>query len=155
MAVVLADLLDEKHITLELRSRTRDEAMREIVSLMQACGRIQDAEKFLAAVIERENCSSTVAEHGVAFPHARTDLVKQIVLGIGRSNEGIRFDKQHESVNLIFIIGVPRRMIQDYLVCVGALARLTKDEAIREVLLKAETAAEFVEQLRIASLHLE
>ena len=125
MAVVLADLLDEKQIALELQSQTRDEAIHEIVGLMQASGSIHDAEKFLAAVIERENSSSTVVEHRVAFPHARTDLVKQIVLGIGRSNEGVPFDESKEVVHLIFVIGVPRQMIQDYLVCVGALARLT------------------------------
>ncbi len=155
MAVVLTDLLDENQIALDLRSRTRDEAIREIVGLMQTSGKIQDGEKFLAAVIERENSSSTVAEHGVAFPHARTDLVKQIVLGIGRSSEGVEFDESNNLVHLIFVIGVPRQMIQDYLVCVGALARLTRDKAIREALLKAATAAEFVEQLRTASLQLE
>ena len=54
MAVVLADLLDEKQIELELRARTRDEALREIVDLLQRKRKISDAEKFLAAVIDRE-----------------------------------------------------------------------------------------------------
>jgi mannitol/fructose-specific phosphotransferase system IIA component (Ntr-type) len=155
MAVVLADLLDEKQIALDLHARTRDEALSEIIALLHASGKILDPTKFLAAVIERENSSSTIAEHGVAFPHARTDLVQEIVLGIGRSETGIEFAEGHEPVRLIFVIGVPRQMIQDYLVCVGALARLTKAKAIREALLKAETTAEFIEQLRAASLHLE
>jgi len=155
MAVVLADLLDEKQIELDLRSRTRDEALREIVDLLQATGKISDAQLFLHAVIDRERTASTVAEHGIAFPHARTDLVKELVLGIGRSKEGVRFENPADPVRLIFVIGVPKQMIQDYLVCVGAIARLAKDESIRASLLEAKTKAEFMEQLRSASLLLE
>jgi mannitol/fructose-specific phosphotransferase system IIA component (Ntr-type) len=81
--------------------------------------------------------------------------VKEIVLGIGRSKEGIRFGDSGEPVHLIFMIGVPQQMIQDYLVCVGTLARLAKEDSIRAALLEAKTKAEFIEQLRSASLLLE
>jgi mannitol/fructose-specific phosphotransferase system IIA component (Ntr-type) len=155
MAVVLADLLDEKQIELELRPGTRDDALGEIVDLLQANGKISNAKQFLAAVVDRERTASTVAEHGIAFPHARTDLVKEIVLGIGRSKEGVRFDNSGELVHLIFVIGVPKRMIQDYLVCVGAIARLAKDDSVRVSLLEAKTRAEFMEDLRSASLLLQ
>jgi fructose PTS system EIIA component len=155
MAVVLADLLDEKQIALDLRAQTRDEALREIVGLLRANEKLPEPEKFLDALIKLEREHSTVAEHGIAFPHLRTNLVKEIVLGIGRSKAGLRFQKSGELVRLIFVIGVPREMIQDYLVCVGALARVTKDETIRNALLKTQTASEFIEQLRSASLHLE
>jgi mannitol/fructose-specific phosphotransferase system IIA component (Ntr-type) len=155
MAVVLSGLLDEKQIALNLRARTQDDALREIVDLLQASGRVVKGEKFLAAIVEREHAGSTVADYGIAFPHARTDLVREIVLGIGRSKSGIRFDNSEELVHLIFVIGVPKQMIQDYLVCIGAIARLTKDDSIRNSLLDAETALEFVERLRSASFLLE
>ena len=86
--------------------------------------------------------------NGVAFPHARTDLVKDIVLGIGRSPDGVVFGENGELAHLIFVIGVPQRMVTDYLVCVGALARLTKDAATRTALMDAATARELVEILR-------
>lgn len=155
MAVILSDLLDEKQIALDLHSQTQADALREVVELLQKSGRVVEGEQFLAAVLERERASSTVAGHGIAFPHARTDLVKEIVLGIGRSKSGVRSENSDELVHLIFVIGVPKQMIQDYLVCIGAIARLTKDDSIRNSLLSAETAAEFVEQLRSASLLLE
>jgi fructose PTS system EIIA component len=155
MAVVLADLLDEKQIALDLRGPAFNQALNEIVQLLAANGRIADAERFHAAVLERERTSSTVAEHGIAFPHARTALARKIVLGIGRSQKGVRFPKANDLVHLMFVIGVPQQMIQDYLVCVGTLARLANDGSIRGALLEAKTAAEFGEQLRSASLLLQ
>ena len=92
---------------------------------------------------------------GSRFRTPAPTLVKEIVLGIGRSKEGVRFENSGEPVHLIFVIGVPKQMIQDYLVCVGAIARLAKDDSIRASLLEAKTKAEFMEQLRSASLLLE
>jgi len=83
----------------------------------------------------------------VVFPHARTDLVDEIVIGVGRSRAGIRFGENQQRANLIFVIGVPERLLSDYLVCVGTIARLAKDDAIRSRLLNVETAREFVEAL--------
>jgi len=155
MAVVLADLLDERQVTLELRAKTRDEALREIVATMAGGAKARESEKFLAEVMTREEVHTTFIGNGVAFPHARTDLVTQIVLGIGRCRQGIPFGEKGELAHLLFVIGVPRRLINDYLVCVGALARLTKDKTTREALMSASTPAEIVELLRAGSLLLE
>ena len=57
MAVVLADLLEEKHITLELQARTRAQALREIVATMTVGGALRDPEKFLAEVTARDRKS--------------------------------------------------------------------------------------------------
>ena len=72
----------------------------------------------------------------------------KIVLGIGRSRASIPFQQADERARLIFLIGVPQRLISDYLVCVGALARLLKDEEVRQRLLYAETPGAFLDILR-------
>ncbi|MEP6809947.1 MAG: PTS sugar transporter subunit IIA [Chthoniobacterales bacterium] len=149
---MLADLLHEENIALELAAATRAEALREIVSRMTAGGALRDAGKFLAEVLAREEVHTTFMGNGVAFPHARTDLTEEIVLGIGRSRAGIPFGENGELAHLIFVIGVPKRMVTDYLVCVGALARLTKDEKSRSALLSVGSAGELVEILRAGSL---
>ncbi len=155
MPATLADLLEERHITLDLRSEGREEALREIISLMKVTPAVVDAEKFLQEVLAREEAHTTFMGDGVAFPHARTDLVTRIVLGIARSREGVPFAENGEPAHLIFVIGVPTRMVTDYLVCVGALARITKDPANRAALMDVATPAEFVELLRAASFLLE
>jgi len=150
MPIALADLLTEQQVILQLRSRKPANAIREIVDVLasEISGRkIAEPEAFLKEVLAREQRHPSVVEDGVVFPHARTDLVDEIVLGVGRSGAGIPFGENQQRANLIFVIGVPERLVSDYLVCVGMLARLVKDETRRSTLLNAETPREFIEAL--------
>lgn len=155
MAVVLADLLDEQSVTLELQAQTCDDALREIITTMRCDGSEEGPSKLFEEVLARERVHSTFMGRGVAFPHARTNLVKQICLSIGRSREGVSCGPEDQLAHLIFVIAVPQRMITDYLTCVGALARLSSDENTRAALDGAKTSAEFVEVLRAGSLLLK
>jgi mannitol/fructose-specific phosphotransferase system IIA component (Ntr-type) len=152
MAIALADLLDEKQVILRLRSRKPANAVGEIIRLLAANGKIDDADEFLEQVLAREQVHPSAVENGVVFPHARTDLVDQIILGIGRSRAGIPFGKNGVRARLIFVIGVPQQLVNDYLICVGTLARLVRDDAIHSTLLGAETAREFLDALIMETL---
>ena len=150
MPIALADLLTEQQVILRLRSRRPANAIREIVDVLASDithRKIARPEAFLEQVFAREHLHPSVVENGVAFPHARTDLVDEIVIGVGRSRAGIPFGENQQRAHLIFVIGVPERMLSDYLVCVGTLARLGKDDTIRSRLLSAETPREFIEAL--------
>ena len=155
MATVLSDVLREEHVTLELQAGTREEALREIIATMRGETKLADPEKFLSEVLAREKEQSTYMGNGVAFPHARTDLVNEIIFGAGRSQDGVVFTSEEERVNLLFVIAVPRRMVNDYLVCIGALARVVNDAETRAALRSCATAAEFIELIREASRLLE
>ena len=151
MATTLSNLLDEKQIALHLSAREQSAAIREIVLLLADNGKIDNAETFLGQLLAREQARPGSVEHGVAFPHVRRDLVDQIVLGVGRSKPGIPFGEGGPA-NLIFVVGVPRHLVNDYLICVGTLARLLTDESIRAALMRTKTPALFVDILRNAEL---
>jgi mannitol/fructose-specific phosphotransferase system IIA component (Ntr-type) len=138
MAITLSDLLDEKQIALN-SPRDQTAVLREIVHLLADNGKIDNPEKFLEELAAREQVRPGAVEHGVAFPHVRTDLVDQIVLGVGRSRPGIPF-VEGGPANLIFVIGVPQRLVNDYLICVGTLARILNDESIRAALMRAKNS---------------
>jgi mannitol/fructose-specific phosphotransferase system IIA component (Ntr-type) len=147
MAITLIDLLDEKQVILGLRSRKVRNALREIIELLAQNGKIGNPKAFFEKVLAREDAHPSVVENGVAFPHARTDLVDEIVVGIGRSRAGIPFGHNGVRARLVFAIGVPERLVNDYLICVGTLVRLVKDDTIRSALLHAQTPREFIEAL--------
>lgn len=155
MSALLSEILDPKLVVLELREGTAAEGILEIAERLRDHGHVQDFYKFADAVMEREGRSSTNTGDGVAFPHARTDLIDRIALGIGRSSPGIRFGPARELVHLIFLFGVPKQMVTDYLVCVGGVARVVKDKARRDALMAAQTEEEFVEQIRAGALSVE
>jgi mannitol/fructose-specific phosphotransferase system IIA component (Ntr-type) len=150
MAIALVDLLDKKQIALNLRAPTQAQAIDEIVQLLVANGKIDNPAKFLEQVRQREKTNSTFAADGVAFPHARTDLVDQFILGIGRSTAGIPWTGKGEVAHLIFLIGVPQQLVNDYLIVIGTIARVTRDRALRTLLLHAETVDEFIETMLAA-----
>ena len=152
MAIALSELLDEKQVILRLYSRKLQNALREIIQVLAQNGKIDDADGFFEQVLAREQVHPSVVENGVAFPHARTDLVDEIVIGIGRSRAGIPIGADQQRARLIFVIGVPERLLNDYLICVGMLVRLVKNDAIRSRLLQAETPREFIDVLAAETL---
>ncbi len=109
---------------------------------------IGDPADFRNAVLEREKLSPTALGHGVAFPHARTPQVKQIVLAVGRSREGVLFEQAGQRVHLLFVIGTPFNKVPEYLAVVGRLVRLLKSDVVRENMLSAATVEEFLAPLR-------
>ena len=150
MPIALVDLLDERLIKLKLRAKDQAGAIRELADLLAANDSISDRDEFVELVLERERTNSTLADDGIAFPHARTDALDQIVLAIGRSEAGIPWPDENSCAHLIFLIGVPQKMLSDYLVVIGTIARTTKDSAIRTLLLHAETTADFIEKMQDA-----
>ena len=147
MAIALADVIDRRQIVLNLQAATQRDAMVELVGVLAANKRIRNVNQFLEELRAREEINSTYAADGVAFPHARSNLVDEIVVAIGRSVTGIEWTLRGEIAQLIYLIAVPERLISDYLVVVGAIARITKDRPLRTLLLHAETVEDFMATL--------
>src|SRR3954466_8641973 len=150
MAIALADLLDTRHVKLGLRSRNAETAIRELVAALAASEHLVEPDKFAEQVLAREQSNPSMVESGVVFPHARTDLVDKIQLAIGRKAGGVRFGPDGARANFIFLVAVPQRLVRDYLVAVGALARIARNDSIREQLLGAATTEAFLDLLRAA-----
>src|SRR5882672_3073675 len=105
MPIALADLIHEQQVVLRLSSRKPANAIREIVDVVASDvsgSKIAEPEAFLEQVLTREQAHPSAVENGVAFPHARTDLVDEIVIGVGRSRAGIPFGENQQRANLIF-----------------------------------------------------
>jgi mannitol/fructose-specific phosphotransferase system IIA component (Ntr-type) len=80
---------------------------------------------------------------GVAFPHARTDSVRALVLGIGICPEPVVFGDT--PVRLILLIGVPKAAIAEYLDLTSFLARHLRNQPVLDRLVEATSITEFLE----------
>jgi mannitol/fructose-specific phosphotransferase system IIA component (Ntr-type) len=144
---LLPDALQSSAIALDVAGETEWEAIGHVAGLLRGNGAVVDPDRLRDEVIEREKVSSTATPAGVAFPHSRTSAVKELVVALGRSREGIHFSQSGHLVHFIIVIGTPREMVREYLQLVARLARLFKDAALREELLRAGTAKEIVSRL--------
>jgi mannitol/fructose-specific phosphotransferase system IIA component (Ntr-type) len=143
----ISSLLKPEQIKMELTQQKRCNAINEVAQLLQTNPNVTNFAGFYEELLARERIESTCLGNEIAFPHARTDSLKGMVLAVGRSPQGVWFENCGQAVKLIFVIGTPKRMVTDYLSVVGGLARLLKDAATREKLISASNVDEFIATL--------
>ena len=69
------------------------EAIERLLSELRANPLVTDLAELERAIIERQKVDPPFLPMGVAFPHARTDSVKGIVIAIGISPQPIPFSR--------------------------------------------------------------
>ena len=143
----ISSLLKPEQIKMELAQQKRCDAINEVAQLLQSNPNVTNFAGFYEEILARERIESTCLGNEIAFPHARTDSLKGMVLAIGRSTQGVWFENCGQTGKLIFVIGTPKRMVTDYLSVVGGLARLLKDASTREQLISAPSVEEFIATL--------
>ena len=150
-AAKVAALLKPEAINLDLHARHKTDALREVASLLVQGKHVANFEEFFSEILERERVSNTALGHDVAIPHARTEQCSEILIAVGRSVAGVDFEGQDDlPVRLIFLIGTPKQMVAEYLRLVGNLARLLRQDSLREKLLAAPDAASFIKLMDAA-----
>jgi mannitol/fructose-specific phosphotransferase system IIA component (Ntr-type) len=142
----ISTLLDPQAIQLELQAQNKLGALREVAGLLAEKKCIGRFETFYQEILERERISNTALGHDIAIPHARTDQCSEIVVAVGRSRQGINFEgKDAQPVRLIFLVGTPKAMVTEYLRFVGTLARLLRQDDLRQALLAAPDTTTFIQ----------
>ncbi len=144
MSTRLSKLLDPARITLALQSTKRTAAINEVAKLLAGHPDVVNQDGFYQELLARDRLDTTCLGNGIALPHARTEHVKKIVVAVGRSDSGVLFENSNQNVRLMFVLGTPKNNPTDYLILVGTLCRLIKDEANRTALLAAPTPEAFI-----------
>ncbi|MFZ5980008.1 MAG: PTS sugar transporter subunit IIA [Candidatus Zixiibacteriota bacterium] len=139
----LSKFCDESLVVFNLKAKTKNDIIEELVDLAAGSNMIKDRDELLKDVLERENLVTTGVGYGVAFPHAKTRSAKGIVIVFGRSDKGIDFDAMdHKPVHLFFLIAAPEDAIGAHLNVMARLSYLMKLAANREKLMKASSPGE-------------
>ena len=138
--------LHPESILMDMKSKTKSEALDELVDAIMRSGKVMDREKIRHAVIEREELYSTGFENGVAIPHPRQGqpaIVKEIVASFGRSTAGIDFESMDgEPVHIFFMLCAPSD--GEHLRALARLSRLLKEKSFRDRLMSAKTPDEVI-----------
>ena len=101
----ITDLLKPEGIKLGGSATDKMDAINQMVDLMAKEGNVTDKEKYKAAVIAREQESTTGIGDGIAIPHAKTDAVKAPGLAAMTLPNGVDYEAPDgEPSNIIFLI---------------------------------------------------
>jgi len=141
----VTDYIQKNFITLHLRSKKKESAIRELSQLLKGAPAMGNHKRFLEDVFERERLGSTVIGDEIALPHARTDAVNQLIIAIGRSKNGVECKSPDgRKVKLFFLMGTPQGSISHYLHILAQLTRLLKNSTLKENLLEAQDRESFL-----------
>jgi fructose PTS system EIIA component len=144
-------LLPTEQISLAEPPANKADAIEFLLDLVVANDRIEDRERTLEALRERERESTTGVGMGIAIPHAQTNGVTQPSVAFCRSDAGLDFDSMDdEPAHLVFMILVPDDGSDDHLAILSSLSRSLMHEDVREQLYEADTEATVQDVLREA-----
>ncbi|MEW6262663.1 MAG: PTS sugar transporter subunit IIA [Thermodesulfobacteriota bacterium] len=141
----LLDYLKKEAIVPELTARRKKEVLEE---LCQAASLVSGLDKgpLLDVLLEREKLGSTGIGEGVAIPHGKSKVVRDLLLACGRSRTGVDFEAlDGKPTHLFFLLLAPEDSAGMHLKALAKVSRLLKDSSFRQEFLAAGNAREMYE----------
>ena len=146
-AMELREFFSENAVKLELEGTTKDEILKEMISLL---GLDEKSEGMLFKMLKRrENLGSTGIGRAIAIPHCRSLVVNKLRVAFGRKSEGVDFKAIDEKpVKFFFlIVAPPLEVSNQYLPVLGKIAQFSKEPDVPDRLLALKEPAEFMRLL--------
>ena len=142
----ITEFITVQSVDLNMKATNKSEAIVELTKLLEKSGKLDNIDKTLEALKEREKLGSTGIGKGVATPHAKTEFAKDLVIAFGVSKQGVNFNSvDDEKVNLFFAFASPLKNSQTYLKILARISRLIRNDDFREKLLGAKTPEQVLE----------
>jgi mannitol/fructose-specific phosphotransferase system IIA component (Ntr-type) len=137
----LSDYLDAHHIRIPLRSTTKEDILRELVSLLPSATDDDRAEQLFEAVLERESRMSTGIGQGVAIPHGKCDLVQDMEVAFGVAERPIEYEALDGDPCSIFFLLVSRpELTGPHIKALAQISRMLTSDSVRDELAAADDA---------------
>ncbi len=144
----VSDLVNRNLLSVNLKSRTRDAVLAEIVELIARREKLANKNEILQAIIRREEECTTGLGYGVAIPHARIADLKKKVLFIGVSKAGVDFGcADSRPAHLLIFFITPLTEPGTHLKILSIISSLIKNSALVSRLVQARTESELFDLL--------
>jgi magnesium-transporting ATPase (P-type) len=154
--VKISDFVNGRLVEAHLKSRTKEEVLREIVDQIHACRKTNDNKEVLNQILEREKRGSTGIGNGIAIPHARIADLKDAVLFVGVSRRGIDFSSVDAGdVHLIVLFLTPLLESELHLKILSKLAALLNSRVFTSQLMRCSTNDELYHLLKEGGMEKE
>lgn len=149
--MLLSELLTIDRIKIPLEAVSKEDLLRELVSIVATTDGISDEDAVLQAVRERESILSTGIGHGVAIPHGKSAAVPELRMAAGRAASPVDFDAlDGQPVALFFLLVGPETAAGPHIKALSRISRIVRRDDVRDRLIAASTPDEFLKALQDA-----
>ena len=144
----LKDLVSPDSVVCNANVVSKKRALELLADLLAKQTEANKSFDIFQLLTEREKLGSTSLGHGIALPHARTDLSKQAIGVFIRTEKGIDFDSPDmQPTDLLFALMVPEHYTDEHLNILAGLAGMFNDEDFCQSLRSADNDAELHHRL--------
>jgi mannitol/fructose-specific phosphotransferase system IIA component (Ntr-type) len=126
----------------DLEAGSETEAIERMLFRLTGHPSVIDLEALSKAIFARQQSDPPIFPNGIAFPHARTNSVNSLVLVTATCPSPIYFTGT--PIRLIFLIGVPKIAVADYLEITSLLARRVREPHLLDRLVEAHDLSDFL-----------
>ncbi len=133
-------------VELDIKANTKDEVIKELVSLVSHSHSVVDIDQVEKDILERESLGSTGVGLGIAFPHARSKGVKALTIVFGRSLKGIPFGSiDRKPVHFFFLVVAPESNHGQHLQVLAKLSLIMNSEENIKMAMEANFPQEILD----------
>lgn len=141
----ITDLLSQNAVCLGASVSGREEALDRLIALQGKAGNLNDAARYRADLLAREELGSTAIGNGIAVPHAKSGAVLRPGLAAMTVPGGVDFGAPDKAPSdLFFMIAAPEGAGDSHLEILSRLMVMLMDEPFCERLRRARGPKEFL-----------
>ena len=135
----MMDFLHEKAVSVDIKATKKSDVIKELVDLLSQTHPLKQNDKLIKTLMNRESLGSTGIGQGIGIPHAKSDIVQELIGVLGISKAGVDFDSLDGEPTHIFILLVaPEDAAGPHLKALAKISRMLKDKFIRDSLIAAK-----------------
>ncbi len=136
----LIDILSPDCVSAPLQSTGKQAVIDELVDLLAASGKVQDAASLKDAVWSREQTRTTGIGFGLAIPHGKCAGMDTIAMAIGKPSSPMDFEAiDSQPVQLVVLLASPPDKTKDHIQALAQVSRLITNEAFRTEVYNAQS----------------
>ena len=143
--MTLLDILSHESTIVDLKGETKEEIIAELVNSLHVGDAINDRDKVLQAVLEREKIMSTGIGDGIAIPHGKSDSVVKLVAALGTQKRGVDFEAlDGEPAYVFFLLVSPANVSGPHIKALARISRLLKNDDFKKRLISSSSSEEII-----------
>lgn len=142
----IADVLTEDLICLEMKAKTKAEAIVELSKILEQKGSIVSVDGFTKDVFQREKEGMTGIGNGLAIPHGKSESVRKTCLAVGKVSTPLLWESlDSQPVKVIILFAVKDTDANTvHIKLLQKVAMLLAEETFIDTLIQAATKSEIM-----------